>query len=102
MSVQTKLDRAAVVTQSPDQVSCELDGQVVLMSVGQGSYYRIDEIGSRIWSMIAAPLSIQALCDRLLTEFEVSPETCEADVLAFLNDLLEDDLIQVVDHGEMG
>ena len=100
MAVQQTIDRDTVVAQSPEQVSCELDGEVVLMSVEQGNYYRIDEIGSRVWALIETPRRVDALCDQLLTEFDVAHTECEADVLAFLGDLLDDGLITVTGDAE--
>jgi hypothetical protein len=35
-----------VLTRSQEQVSCELDGETVLMSIADGLYYAMDPIGS--------------------------------------------------------
>lgn len=84
------------IAQSEDQVSCEVDGMSVIMSVENGEYYRLDDIGSKIWSLIAAPLSIEALCQKLSQEFDVSLEQCKEDVLKLLNQMLDRKLIKLV------
>ena len=91
-----------MVRQSPDQVSTDLDGEVVLLSIERGNYYRIDEVGSRVWALIETPRQVGALCDDLRTEFDVEPAECQADVLAFLNDLFNDGLIEVAADEDAG
>src|SRR5262249_1596049 len=46
------------------------------------------EVGTRIWGLIETPQEIDAVCAPLLEEFEVAPETCRAEVQAFLNELV--------------
>jgi hypothetical protein len=93
---QRKIELDTVVTHSEDLVSCELDGEVVLMSIANGSYFRIDEIGSRIWALLEEPRRVRDLCDQLMREFDVAREQCESDVLNFLNEMRADQLIEVV------
>lgn len=97
MSEKNTIGPDTVVTRSEELVSSDLDGETVLMSVQNGKYYGLDEIGSRIWSLIEQPRSVSELCDILLGEFDVEREQCERDVFAFLNKLAEDDLMKVVD-----
>ncbi|HJT78596.1 MAG TPA: lasso peptide biosynthesis PqqD family chaperone [Gemmataceae bacterium] len=96
MTEQATLSREAVIAQGEGQVSTFVDDKAVLMSVDNGKYYSLDDIGSRIWALIESPTSVGAVCDQLTQEFEVERATCEADVLALLNKLLGYDLIRVV------
>ena len=56
----------AVIAQGDDQVSTVVDGETVLMNVGSGQYYQLDDIGSRIWALIESPVAVGAVCDRLI------------------------------------
>ncbi len=85
----------SVVAQSEDQVSTELDGETVLMSIEQGNYYGMDKILSRIWALIEKPIPVSTLCDRLIDEYNVERETCEQDVLNVLNDLTKENLLKI-------
>jgi len=102
MDRSTRINLNTVVARSDGQVSCDLDGEVVLMSVEKGEYYRIDDIGSRIWAMIDPPQSVSALCDRLVSEYDVERRECEEDVLSFLRKLHKDDMIRVEIHAQAG
>ena len=85
----------AVVSQGDDQVFTIVEGDAVLMSIGNGRYYRLDDIGTRIWTLIETPTSIGALCDRLVEEFSVERDVCEADVIPMLERMLAHNLICV-------
>lgn len=89
------IDISSVVCQRPDQVSAEVDGEIVMMSVEHGSYFGLDPIASHIWTLIETPHRVDAICDVLMREFEVDRATCEADVLGFLEDLQAQELISV-------
>jgi len=96
MTTQTPLTMDHVIAQGDGQVSTVVDGKAVLMSVDNGKYYNMDDIGTRIWTMIETPTAVGAVCDQMVQEFEVERAVCEADVLVLLNKLLENDLIRVV------
>jgi hypothetical protein len=88
----------STIKRADDLVSCDLEGETALMSVDQGKYYGLDPIGSRIWALLEQARPVSDLCALLLEEFEVEPWQCEHDVLAFLRDLAQDNLIKVVDE----
>ncbi|MBT3878989.1 MAG: lasso peptide biosynthesis PqqD family chaperone [Candidatus Scalindua sp.] len=90
-----EIDLNSVVAQSEDQVSTELDGETVLMSIEQGNYYGMDKVLSRIWALIEKPIPVSTLCDRLIDEYNVERETCEQDVLNVLNDLTKENLLKI-------
>lgn len=93
--VKDEITLTSTVTQSEDQVSTELDGETVLMSIEQGNYYGMDKILSRIWALIKTPTIVSTLCDRLMEEYDVERKTCETDILNVLNDLAEENLLKI-------
>ncbi len=95
MSPASEISPAATVVRSPDQVSGDLDGKVVLLSIENGQYYNMNEVGSRIWALLEQPMTVAELIDRLLSEFEVERSTCETEVAAFLGQLRKDNLLKV-------
>lgn len=74
----------------------DMDGETVMMSVERGEYYGINPIGSRIWGLLETPRTVSALCDTLSPDYDVTPEQCAADVLLFLNQLVDKGVIKVV------
>ena len=91
------IDVDSTVVQSSGLIASDLDGETVMMSLEQGEYYGMKEVGSRIWSLLAAPICVSDLCSNLMEEYEIDADTCLADVLAFLNELYREKLLLVVD-----
>ncbi|GJM41928.1 MAG: hypothetical protein DHS20C20_22100 [Ardenticatenaceae bacterium] len=84
------------VVRSEDFITSTVENDLVMMSLEKGTYYGLDSIGSKIWEHISEPISIDELCRRLAAQFEVDAAQCQADVLAFLNELQTEDMIRVV------
>ena len=84
-----------VVTQSPELVSTNIEGQTALLSIINGAYYGMDRVGSRVWELIEQPRAVAAVVDQLLLEFAVERATCEQHVLTFLQKLADADLLAV-------
>jgi hypothetical protein len=90
-----RISRETVISQIEEIVDSDIDGETVMMSIENGKYYGLDHIGSRIWELIACPIKVSDLIDTLLERFDVDRETCEKDVLKFLNELNEDRILQL-------
>jgi hypothetical protein len=88
-----KLTLQTIVKRNPEMVTSTIDSEIVMMSIDNGEYYGLDEIGSRIWELLEDPITVEKLASDLLVEFEVEEETCYADTLDFLNDLIEKKLV---------
>ena len=67
---------------------------MALLSIKNGAYYGMDPVGSRVWELIAQPVTASAVCETLLREFNVEKDTCERQVLAFLQQLADADLLE--------
>lgn len=95
MSSTTELLPSTVLVRSPDQVSGDLDGKIVLLSIENGEYYNMNEVGSRIWALLEKPMTVATLVETLLAEFEVTRAQCEQEALAFLEQLRQDKLLKI-------
>ena len=84
-----------IISQIEEIVASDIDGETVMMSIENGEYYGLDDIGSRIWELIEKPVKVSDLIDTLLERFDVDRETCERDVLKFLNELNEYKILNV-------
>jgi len=90
-----RLDMSSVIKKRDDLVSAPIDKETALMSIEQGNYYGIDEVGTRIWEIISDETTVSDLCGKLLDEFEVDEETCREETLRFLEDLASEKLIVI-------
>jgi hypothetical protein len=88
ISLNTPLER------NPDLIWTDMDGETVMMSIERGEYLGLGGAGSRIWALLAEPVTPSEICARLTAELDVNPDTCKADVLSFLGELLENNVIR--------
>jgi hypothetical protein len=86
----------SVVVASKNQISSDLGGEAAILDLEAGVYYGLDEVGARIWELIQEPSAAMEVRDVLLAEYDVEPERCEHDLLALLQRLADEGLIEVV------
>ena len=86
---------STIVVASSDQVSSDMAGETVLLSMKTAHYYGLADVGARIWSLVREPVSVAAICDTIGREYDVSPDRCQADVLRFLQELAQHGLVEV-------
>ena len=90
-----ELTQTSKIVAAPDQVSSELAGESVILNVKTGLYYGLNQVGASIWAQIQSPKTFQELCDALVTEYDVTPENCAADIRELLQDMISAELIQI-------
>lgn len=85
----------STICPSSDPLAAEIDNEVVLMSIEQGSYYSLDTIGTDIWKRLDGQITVSDLCSALIEEYEADPDTIRRDVLALLQQLAAEGLIEI-------
>jgi len=93
---QISLQTVAVATQN--QVSCDLAGETVILNLDSGIYFGLDPVGTRAWELLQEAMSINDLCEVLLQEYDVEPEQCQQDVLALLERMVREGLLEIRDE----
>jgi hypothetical protein len=94
VTANTGLGWDDVVRVSRDQVSNRLGDEVAILELQKGIYYGLNPTGARVWELLQQPITVRAIYDALLAEYDVDPELLHRDVLALVNDLLAQDLIE--------
>jgi hypothetical protein len=90
-----KLTPDSVVVVSKDQMASDIAGETVILGMSAGRYYGLDAVGARIWQLIQTPTSVADLRRTIVSEYEVAPERCEADLLQLLEKMLAAGLVEV-------
>ena len=70
-----------------------LNGEKAMIDFNTGNYYIIKGVGNVIWDMLKDEISVEEIINRLLKEYEVSPQECEKSVMEFLEKLEKSDFI---------
>lgn len=86
---------SSIVVATKDQVSSDLSGEAILLSLRTAMYYGLDQVGHRIWELVQQPTRVADVRDVIASEYEVEPERCERDILELLKQLAAEGLIEV-------
>jgi hypothetical protein len=84
----------SIVVAAREQVSCDLAGEAAILRLTSGVYYGLDQVGARIWGLLREPLPVAKIRDALVSEYDVAPERCERDLVALLEHLAAEGLIE--------
>lgn len=83
------------ISRTQDILFDKVGEEVVMLNLDKGRYHALDEIGGEIWELIAEPIQIADLVDCLQSKFDVPAEDCLHDVMAYIADLQERDLLEI-------
>ncbi len=82
------------VVQEKGNIVSDMDKEKVMLSIHNGKYYNLGEVGGLIWGLIEQPTTVTALVSNLMVEYQVEQSVCEGQVITFLEQLLAEGLIQ--------
>jgi Coenzyme PQQ synthesis protein D (PqqD) len=74
---------------SADVVHEIVDGEVIAIDLGDGSYYSLAGSGPAIWAMLAQGASEAEICEALGDEFDADADLIRSEVKALLGKLIE-------------
>ncbi len=83
-----------LVSQKEGNIVSDMDGEKVMLSIHNGKYYNLGEMGGEIWELLKEPITIQNLIAILTGQYDVEHSECEEQVLSFLNLLVEEGIVE--------
>ena len=78
-------------------IATDVAGELVLLHTLSWNYFEFDTVGASIWALLDAPHSLPALVEALMAKFDVDETRCRADTRAFLDDMIGQGLVTVID-----
>ena len=96
--MKREISERSTVVAAKDQVSSDLGGEVAILDLTGGVYYGLDEVGARIWELIQEPIVVDQIQATLVEEYAADRTRIRRDVLAFLQRLADEELVEVKDE----
>ena len=84
-----------LIVQAEGNIVSDMDGEKVMLSIKNGKYYNLGEVGGFIWECIQQPKSIANIIEEVIATYNVTSEQCEVDIIPFIEMLKEENLIEV-------
>ncbi len=86
------------ITVAKDILINVVDGESVFLNLKDERYYGLDGISTSMWSALTTADSIQAAYESLLNEYDVDAERLRRDLDAFVEQLRERGLVELIDE----
>lgn len=91
----TNLCSQTVVVASKEQVYCELGDETAILGLKNSVYYGLNPVGARVWVLLQRPRSISEIRDTIVSEYEVTAERFETDLVKLLQQMLREGLVEL-------
>lgn len=85
------------IQSTQQQSSSVLGNETIILNYEAGNYYELNEIGGFIWSLLQKRqvLSVEKIKEQLLEEFDVNESVCQQELMSFLGNLFDENLIEI-------
>ena len=80
---------------SDDVVFRDLAGEAVILNFTTGTYFGLNEVGTRMWHLVAEHGSTEKVIDTLLAEYEVEEEQLRRDLDDLVQQLIDKGLVTI-------
>ncbi len=93
--MQQAISLDSVVVAIRNQVSSNLGEEAVILHLGKGAYYGVNEVGALIWTLLLKPVKVSDIATEVEGKYKVSRKQCQADLLQLLDKMLRARLIEI-------
>lgn len=73
-----------------------LGDDIVALNVEDGQCYGMEKVTAEVWRLLAEPIGIDQICQRLTELYEVEPALCRSDVERLIGQFRKEGLVVAV------
>lgn len=84
-----------ILVASREQVYCDLGDESAILGLKNSVYYGLNPVGARVWGLLQQPRSVGEIRDAIVTEYEVTTECFESDLIELLQQMLSEGLVEL-------
>jgi hypothetical protein len=93
------LDLSRRIAIRPDVLARNVGDETVILDLASGTYFGLDPVGARVWTLSQRGSTLAEICDTLVAEYDVARDQLEADVVRLAGELRAQKLVDLVDAG---
>jgi len=84
------------ISRRQDILTADMSGELVMMRLDRGMYYGMQTVATFIWKQLDQQRTVAEVCQQVLANFNgAEREQCQQDILAFVTDMHQEELIDV-------
>ena len=89
------MELTTILARGEDYVFNEVDGELVMMNIENGSYASMNDTGKSIWGLIEEPKTVDEVLTSLIVEYDIDRQTAETEVISFIKKLVKVKVITI-------
>ncbi|SFD79744.1 Coenzyme PQQ synthesis protein D (PqqD) [Chitinophaga sp. CF118] len=94
MEKECSLTSNTLITRNEEKfLVSHIGDEVVMMDISKGVYIGMNSVGSNIWNILAEALPVKDIVVSLTNIYDISPGQCETETIAYLEQMLEQDML---------
>lgn len=82
-----------MIVATKNAVSCDLNGEAVILHLPSEKYFGLDPIGAVIWNFIQQERTFDEICDHLLANYNVTVDQCRIEVERLIQSMRDHELV---------
>src|SRR3954465_3659485 len=86
---ELKLTLTTRLSPKPDVHAKRFDNEVIVLDLGQGAYFSLDEVGAAVWEGFARGQSLEEVVHGLAQQYQVSESTLLTDTTELVGRLVD-------------
>lgn len=90
-----RFEESTEVVAAEDCLSTTLDGESVILHMGEGEYYGFNEVATEIWERVQEPTTVGDLCEYLVTTYDIPYGRSREDTAELLAELDQKGLVEL-------
>ena len=96
MDKEQELNETSVIQRNETKfLASALGEEIVMMNTDNGDYIGVNNVGSDIWNLLTEPMRVEQLIEKVVDEYEVSPEEAKTEIDTFVQRMLKQEMITV-------
>ena len=93
--MNAELSNRTVVVATKEEVSCKLGEEAAILGLKNSVYYGLNSVGARVWELLQEPKSLEEIQTTIISEYDVSAEQAQKDLLQFMRGMLAEGLVEL-------
>jgi hypothetical protein len=94
--MNSTIKRQSVLVRKSDVLSTAIGDDLVILNRATDTFIGLDDIGRHIWELLERARRVDELCDHLASCYAGDREVMDRDVMGFLAELREENLVRFV------
>ena len=93
--MKRELTDDSILVATQEQVSTELGKEFVILNLTSGTYFGLEDVGARVWSLLQEPRTLSAIQKTIVDEYEVDSQQSNQDLKTLVGKLTKAGLVEV-------